>query len=59
MEAVRLSGRWVFRDEVRRFKQLEEESRQLKQLVADLSLDKSMLQEVASGWLQQGVALNF
>lgn len=32
--------------EVRRLKQLEEENRKLKQLVADLSLDKSMLQEV-------------
>ena len=30
--------------EVRRLKQLEEENRQLKQLVADLSLDKKMLQ---------------
>lgn len=35
--------------EVRRLKQLEEENRKLKQLVADLSLDKSMLQEVAGG----------
>ena len=32
--------------EVRRLKQLEEENRQLKQLVADLSLDKHMLQDV-------------
>jgi putative transposase len=32
--------------EVRRLKQLEEENRKLKQLVADLSLDKAMLQEV-------------
>jgi putative transposase len=32
--------------ELRRLKQLEEESRKLKQLVADLSLDKHMLQEV-------------
>jgi len=31
--------------EVRRLKQLEEENRKLKQLVADLSLDKHMLQE--------------
>ena len=29
--------------EVRRLKQLEDENRRLKQLVADLSLDKSML----------------
>ena len=32
--------------ELRRLKQLEEENRKLKQLVADLSLDKHMLQEV-------------
>jgi putative transposase len=34
--------------ELRRLKQLEEENRQLKQLVADLSLDKKMLQDVLS-----------
>lgn len=32
--------------ELRRLKQLEEENRRLKQLVADLTLDKHMLQEV-------------
>jgi putative transposase len=32
--------------ELRRLRQLEEENKQLKQLVADLSLDKHMLQEV-------------
>ncbi len=32
--------------ELRRMKQLEEENRQLKQMVADLSLDKHMLQDV-------------
>ena len=32
--------------ELRRMKQLEEENRKLKQLVADLSLDKVMLQDV-------------
>lgn len=32
--------------EVRRLKQLEEENQRLKKLVADLSLDKSMLQDV-------------
>ena len=32
--------------EVRRLRQLEEENRKLKQLVADLSLDKHMLQEI-------------
>lgn len=31
--------------EVRRLKQLEEENRKLKQLVADLSLDKHILQD--------------
>lgn len=34
--------------ELRRLKQLEEENRQLKKLVADLSLDKQMLQDVVS-----------
>ena len=34
--------------ELRRLKQLEEENRQLKKLVADLSLDKQMLQDVFS-----------
>ena len=32
--------------DVRKLKQLEEENRQLKKLVADLSLDKQMLQDV-------------
>jgi len=32
--------------EVRRLRQLEDENRRLKQLVADLTLDKTMLQEV-------------
>lgn len=34
--------------ELRRMKQLEEENRRLKVLVADLSLDKAMLQAVLS-----------
>lgn len=34
--------------ELRRLRQLEEENRKLKQMVADLSLDKHMLQEVLS-----------
>jgi len=34
--------------EVKRLKQLEEENNKLKQLVADLSLDKKMLQDVLS-----------
>jgi putative transposase len=32
--------------ELRRLRQLEEENHKLKQLVADLTLDKHMLQEV-------------
>lgn len=32
--------------ELRRLRQLQEENRKLKQLVADLSLDKAMLQDV-------------
>lgn len=35
-------------NEVRRLKQLEEENRKLKQIVADLTLDKQMLQDVLS-----------
>jgi len=34
--------------DVRKLKQMEEENRQLKKLVADLSLDKQMLQDVLS-----------
>lgn len=34
--------------EVRKLKQLEQENGRLKQLVADLSLDKAMLQDVLS-----------
>lgn len=34
--------------ELRHLKQLEEENRRLKRLVADLSLDKAMLQDVLS-----------
>ena len=34
--------------ELRRLRQLEEENRKLKQMVADLSLDKHMLQEILS-----------
>jgi putative transposase len=35
-------------DQVRQLKQLQEESTRLKQLVADLTLDKAMLQDVLS-----------
>jgi putative transposase len=34
--------------ELRKLKQLEEENTKLKRLVADLSLDKAMLQDVLS-----------
>jgi hypothetical protein len=40
--------------ELRRLRQLEEENRELKKLVADLSLDKRMLQEVLSKSLAPG-----
>ncbi len=34
--------------ELRRLRQLEEENKRLKQIVADLTLDKQMLQEVVT-----------
>ena len=40
--------RWAARSELRRLRQLEEENVKLKRLVADLSLDKTMLQDVLS-----------
>ena len=36
-------------DQAKRFKDLEKENARLKKLVAELSLDKQMLQDVASG----------
>jgi putative transposase len=36
-------------DQAKRLKELEKQNARLKKLVADLSLDKAMLQEVASG----------
>ena len=36
----------LLRSEMKRLKQLEEENQRLKKLVADLSLDKEMLQDV-------------
>ena len=36
--------------EMKRLKQLEEENQRLKRLVADLSLDKDMLQDVVRKW---------
>jgi putative transposase len=36
-------------EEAKRLKQLEEENRRLKQLVADLSLDNQMLKHIAEG----------
>jgi putative transposase len=35
-------------DQVRQFKQLQDENARLKRLVAELSLDKTMLQDVLS-----------
>jgi putative transposase len=35
-------------DQVRQLKQLQEENTRLKQLIADLTLDKAMLQDVLS-----------
>ncbi len=36
-------------DEMRRLKQLEEENGRLKRIVADLTLDREMLQDVSRG----------
>ena len=36
-------------DQAKRFKELEQENARLKKLVADLSLDKAILKEAASG----------
>jgi len=36
-------------DQAKRFKELEHENARLKKLVADLALDKAMLQDVARG----------
>ena len=36
-------------DQAKRYKELEKENSQLKKLVADLSLDNSMLKEVSRG----------
>lgn len=44
--AWRTKYRGLSASEVTRLKQLEEENRKLKQMVAELSLDKQMLQEV-------------
>lgn len=41
--------------ELRKLRQLEDENRRLKQLVADLSLDKQMLQDVLSKKLRSPV----
>jgi hypothetical protein len=42
--------------EPRRLRQLEEENRKLKQLVADLSLDKAMLQDMLRKKSEAGAA---
>jgi cell division protein FtsB len=36
-------------DQAKRFKELEQENARLKKLVAELSLDKQILEEVARG----------
>jgi len=36
-------------DQAKKFKELQAENARLKRLVADLSLEKAMLKEVASG----------
>ena len=36
-------------DQAKRFKEIERENARLKKLVAELSLDKQMLQEIAEG----------
>jgi transposase-like protein len=36
-------------DTIKRLKELEKENQRLKRLVADLSLDKAMLKEIAEG----------
>ena len=41
-----LSGIWLLPTEMRRLKQLEDENAKLRKVVADLSLDKEMLQDV-------------
>ena len=46
-------------DQAKRLKELEKENVRLKKLLAEAHLDKAMLQEVASGRLQQCAALNF
>ena len=46
-------------DRAKRLKEMEKENARLKRLVAELSLDKQMLQEVAEGGFQQRFALNF
>ena len=45
-EVCRKMGSGIGPSELRRLRQLEEENRKLKQIVADLSLDKAMLQAV-------------
>ena len=46
-------------DQAKRLKEMEKENARLKRLVAELSLDKQMLQEFAEGGFQQRFALNF
>ena len=45
--SVKLTGKWgLLPTEMRRLKQLEDENSKLRKVVADLSLDKEMLQDV-------------
>ena len=52
-EQTYYSWRWDYGslsvDQARRFKELEKENIRLKRLVADLSLDKAILKDAASG----------
>lgn len=47
IRTVQRSGFWMAKG-LRRLKQLEDENRRLKRLVADLTLDKQMLQDALS-----------
>jgi hypothetical protein len=47
-ERPRLVDAGLLPSEMKRLRQLEEENAKLKRLVADLSLDKAMLQDVVS-----------
>ena len=46
-------------NELRRLRQLEDENNRLKQIVADLTLDKQMLQDVLKKILESASAASF